>query len=361
MARMSRTALAIASVLLVCTSHSTRLWSQGTGAGAGRIATLPNAIVGRVLDPAGHPIQGTFVAALVPRQDARRFSPVDVRLHALTNERGEFRLDGLYFGEFYIVALPHNPPLDATRHLNRSGYATTFYPSALSLADAKTLRVTTGGPPTADITLIPARVSTISGTVIASGGQPASGGTCGLAHGDGLFGLDARAVVIRPDGTFVAPALQPGTYFLQLREGTWPPPRNEIPSVSGARVLLADHDVTDVRVVPIHMVRATGRIVVDPSLRGATNWRTVEIAASPIDFEGNPGPQRPGTVKDDLTFEFRTWPTAGRIRVFPEAEWSIKGIRLNGRDITGAPIEFGKGRDIGGLEVEIARGAAGRQ
>lgn len=315
---MSRGCTFLAAVILVLPLGSAGVsLRQGGGAGAGRSSNAPNAIVGRVLDPSGKPVPGTFVTALRPqaRSATRLFGFVSALLRSTTNERGEFRLDGLSFEELYVVALPHNAPLGVDSRLNRLGYANTFYPNVTSAADAKTVRVTASGPATVEITLAPARLSAVSGTVIGAAGQPVRGGTVLLTHGDGLFGLDSRGFVIRPDGAFLAPALQPGTYFLQFHESAWPPPRGVIPNVSGVKVIVAGADVTNVRVVPITMVRVTGHLVVDPAARASLNPSMIRLGASPVDFDGNPGPQQPGDAKDDLTFEFRTWPSVGKVRV----------------------------------------------
>jgi hypothetical protein len=326
----------------------------GVGAGRGRSTGGPNAIVGRVLDSAGKPVPGTFVTALSPEPRAGRpFSVVSAILRSVTDERGEFRLDGLRLGEFYVIALPHNAPLDG-RQLSRSGYGNTFHPGATNLPHATLVRVTTSGPARADITLAPARLSAMSGTVIGESGRPVSGGILRVAHGDGLFGLDSRAVPIRPNGSFVVAALQPGSYHLHFRESTWPPPPGEIPLVSVTKVVVAEADVPNVRGAPVHMVRATGRVVVDAARRQALQPSLIQIVASPIDFDGNPGPSQPGTVREDLTFEFMMWPAAGTIRVrLPAQAWAVKAVRLNSIDVTDKPIDFVAGKDISGLEIEL--------
>jgi hypothetical protein len=72
------------------------------------------------------------------------------------------------------------------------------------------------------------------------------------------------------------------------------------------------------------------------------------------DFNGNPGPQLRGTVNDDLTFEFKTWPSIGRIRVdgLP-AGWKLGTIRLNG--VEAKTMEFTAGKDVTGIEIELTR------
>lgn len=330
---------------------------QGTAAGRGQQPPSPSVITGRVLDASGNPVGGAFVTAL--RSDTsggRPFRPVSARIHATTNGRGEFRLEGLHDGEFFVAALPHNPPVDAGNRLVRSGYGNTFHPGVAAVADARLVRVKPGAPATADITLLPARLSVISGLVLGSNGQPTPGGMVLLAHGDGFFGLDSRAFRIRGDGAFAVAALQPGTYFLQYRETPWPPPRGTIPKVSQAKVMVDGADVTNVRVVPLEMVRATGRVIVDASYRASLVPSTVRVSAFPVPSDGNPGPQHPGNVRDDLTFDFRTWPLPGRVRVTIDSpQWTLKAVRLGGVDITDTTIEFVQGKEITGLEVELVR------
>jgi hypothetical protein len=159
-----------------------------------------------------------------------------------------------------------------------------------------------------------------------------------------------------PDGSFVVTGLAPGTYFLHVREGVWPPPKDVIPKVSTATVAVSDRDVTDVRVEPLPMVRATGRIIVDSAVRAALQPSTLKVSGVPVDYDGNPGPTRPGVVRSDLTFEFHAWPALGYVRVSPETEWTVAHVRLGGVDVTKTGIDFRAGRNITGLEVELVRG-----
>jgi hypothetical protein len=328
----------------------------------GRAAPTEVAITGRVIDPSGTPVAGTFVTALQKGGVSDRpFDFVSARIGSLTNDKGEFRLGGLYAGEFYLVALPHNPPVDAAGRPNRTGFGNTFYPGVRAFADAKVIVVRPGIPASADITLLTAALFTTSGVVLDSSGRRVSGGTLGIAHGDGLFGLDSRAVRINARGTFGIAGLQPGTYFLQFRESPWPPPRGTIPKVSQAKVVIGDADVPNVRVAPLTLVRATGRLVVEAADRASLDPASISVGAFPTPIDGNPGPSRYGTVARDLTFEFGAWPMPARIRVMIESPgWVVKAVRHNGADITGRPIDFVQGKDVTGLEVVVTRGAGRR-
>ena len=112
---------------------------------------------------------------MMGRLSAEHLGPTS-RPPALTNERGEYRLDGLYAGEFFLIALPHDPPADAKGvTAARTGFGNTFYPGVASFAEAKSVRVGPGVTPTADITLRPAPIRAVSGVVIGSSGQPVPG------------------------------------------------------------------------------------------------------------------------------------------------------------------------------------------
>jgi hypothetical protein len=124
--------------------------------------------------------------------------------------------------------------------------------------------------------------------------------------------------------------------------------------VSGARVTIADVDLTDVRVIPIEMVRVTGRVTVDSAARAGLPFSTIEVGATPVNFEGNPGPQRAGIVRPDLSFEFRTWPGPGYVRVLMLSPgWTVKAIRLNAADVTDKEVDLR--HDISGLEIVLVK------
>jgi hypothetical protein len=301
------------------------------------------------------------VTALRPSTTSDRpFTPVSAQLHVLTDANGEYRLEGLSSDDYFVVVLPQNgsgSPLQRAK----DGYGRTFFPNASDVKAAGRVRVRNTETTHADVTLAPARLATISGIVMASDGQPARTGTVQLSHGDYLFGLDSHAYGLPASGRFLISAIAPGTYFLTFHESAWPPPRGEVPLISQTKVVVAGDDVPDIRVIPIHMVQASGRIVMAQELRASADVSVMTIGGSPVDFDGNAFPQRAGAVQQDLTFTFKTGPSPGRVRVFPESVWSIKSVRLKGIDVTGAPLEFIDGKDITGLEVEVTRRAPGRR
>jgi hypothetical protein len=241
----------------------------------------PNAIAGRVTNAAGQPVPGVGVT-LVERDEFRgrtRFHPALANLRVATNPGGEYRIDGVRLGQYFVAAIPQNPGLDANGRPNRAGFGVTYHPSAKTAAEATPVMVDVrGGPVTADITLRNVPLAVVAGTVV-------------------------------------------------------------------------DH------VAPLRMVRATGRVIVDAAVRAALQPGTISVAGNPVSFDGNPGPQRAGRVSDDLTFEFRTWPGPGWVRVGLESpQWKVKSIRYKGTDLTNeGSIDFVEGQDISGIEIELVK------
>jgi len=348
--------LPVALLLIAASAGSLASTQARTGS-----AAWHGVITGRVLDASHQPVPDVLVVPLwkTPSRTGETVHPVDVRRGSITNASGAYRIDQLPPGSLYLVALPHNvprnQPIPVDGEAYRFGPGITYYPSATRIAEAQRIEVGDKPVTAGDITMASAHLAKITGTAIGSNGQPARGGRLGVAHGDHLFGVDSIAVPIRPDGTFIVIGVPPGTYFLDFREGQWPPPRDVIPKVSGAKVTVSDGDVTRVRVMPIEMVKATGRLILDSSQRSLLS-SGITVSGAPTDWDGNPGPQRAGSVREDLTFEFRTWPGPGYIRVsVGRQEWTTKAVRLNGVDLGQRDIDFQAGREISGLEVELGK------
>jgi len=303
-------------------------------------------------------VPGVFVTLLqdgVHWNGVPRVSIVRAGLGVRTDANGAYRLDHLPLGSFYVVALPENPPLGADGRLNRAGHGITYYPSTSTRADARQVMVTVREATVADITMLPATLASISGTVIGQDGKPVAGGTLGLAHGDGMFGVHSRGMSIRSDGVFVLAALPPGKYILQFREDAGRPARGSVSKVSGAKVALDGRDVAGIRVAPIQIVRATGRIVIDPEARKLLAPATIHVSAFPV-IDGMPGSNGAPTMNDDLSFAFNAWPGPHFVRVgFDAPGWVVKAIRYKGTDVMKTPIDFTEGQPVDGIEIEVAR------
>ena len=279
---------------------------------------------------------------------------VSVQLHVATDADGRYTIEQVRLGKFFVVAIPHNPPRGADGGPNRSGYRTTFYPSAATIDEAMPVVVNTREPQTADIRMIAAPLATVSGAVFDSKHAPVPNATLHIAHGDRLFGMDNAQARVRPDGTFTFAGIPPGTYYLQFRETAWTRPLVETPTVSMATVVVDGHDIAGVRVDPIHTVHVEGRLIVDDGARlQLPAGLTVDVL--PIDGIGVPI-RSAHTMNPDLSFAFDTWPGHSRLRVLPEnGAWRIQHVRYHGADVTDAGIDFKEGEPVTGIEIEFGR------
>jgi hypothetical protein len=318
-----------------------------------------NSVTGRVTAPDGTGVTGAAVTLLERSEQngLSRIHPASVRAVVMTDARGEYVLPNAPLGDYFVVAIPHNPARAADGSVLHSGVGITYYPSAASPEDATTVTVDVREPQRADITLKAARLSAVRGVVVDSQGRLVRGGLLHIAHGDHLFGVANGSIPIQSDGTFAVAGLAPGTYFLQYREGAWPPPRDTVPLISGATVVAAGADLAGVRVAPVHMVQASGRVIAPVELRAEIARSGGTVGPLPIE-DGNPGPARYGHLNDDLTFTFQAWPLRSQVRVLglPYA-WRVKTVRFRGEDVTRSGIDFSGAGPFSGIEIEMERGA----
>jgi hypothetical protein len=309
-----------------------------------------------VTDDQGRPIAGAYVTLL--EAHATPYGATRVGIYAAnfgttSDADGQYKLENLLGNDYYVVALPPINP----RPVTNAGFRLTYFPGVPDERHAKTVTVVPHKIVTADIALIPATLATVSGVVWGEDNMPVSGGVLRMAHGDGLFGVASMAASIPSGGRFAIRGLPPGTYFLEYNDnGPRPTPGKEW-QPSWETVVVAGHDVTDVRVAPVHAVRITGRLILDEETRKAIAPGAARVVASSFDLshDGNPGPVPKAIMHEDLTFEIYAWPPRVLPRVFfDNVEVRLSAARLNGKSVLENGLEVSKGRPITGLEIEAS-------
>lgn len=321
------------------------------------------AISGNVVDEFGEPMARVRVAAQrfgYVRGQRRLTATGDA---ATTDDLGAFRIYGLPPGDYYVSA---SPPSGSFAQLteDRSGYTRTFFPSALSEAQATRLTLAVGQT-VADIVIAlpPARLARISGTAVDSTGKAARWGTGNLRPQGARWGDSGWSFMFQ-EGRWTATGVPAGTYQLFLQTMEDPQRVAQTGSTIGMRVEFAEQDLTvtgenieGVTVVTAPAGTATGRVLFEG---GMTFERMKDHAyLRALDADGI-APAGGGPVLPGGTFQLTglSGHRVFRVEAPPRAEWIMKSVTLNGTDITDTPILTPLGAQLSGLEVTITtRGA----
>ena len=314
-------------------------------------------IVGHVGDQAKRPVADAFVTALLPsRTPNQPFALVSARLRTTTDAHGNFRLEGLYPADFYVVVLPAQPAAGQERAAE-SRRVREHVLSERVEHDGREARARQhrrhGGSGNHG-----AVRSSFDGVGRRQQLERAAGAR---RHPESRArGSSVRARLTsardRCNGCVHRAGPPAGDVFLQYHESQWPPPRGETPTVSQAKVVVRDADVANVRVNPIKLVIATGHVVVSAEDRDELLARPVEIGTTPVNLDGNPGPDRPGLVREDLSFDLGAWPGPHLIRLQGSRRTgSSRAVRVRGVTMPNQTVDFTAGRAVIGLEVEIGR------
>lgn len=326
------------------------------------IALPPGGVItGRVVDEYGDPVSDTFVSA--QRQQfingVRR--PIPTGAPSSSNDIGEFRIHGLAPGDYYISAMPRGGalnPFDVST--DNTGYAQTFYPSTADMAAAQRVTVRAGDTVSnIVVTLTPARMARISGTVLDSQGQPAKGGVVMVMPASGMMGLPLTPGMVAPDGSFTISAVPPGSYTLRSTPAGPVAGPQAMSSLAMATITVNGSDISNVIVQPVAPITITGRLTGDPVTLAQVKPSSTRLMAAPfggqVTLGGPLAPPQP--LRDDLSFELTVQPGEYFIRPLTLAGMVIRSVRLAGLDVTrGFRIEAGAAPND--MEVEVTSSTA---
>ena len=327
-------------------------------------------ITGRITDEFGDPMAGVMVQA-----QRYQFRPSGQR-HLMegtttnfympggTNDRGEYRVFGLRPGPYYVSARTTDMP--GPLALAQSGYgigaldtndglATTFYPGTSNAAEAQTIEVGLMQQASASFTLVPARMSRITGVVRDSEGQPPSGAQVALHSTNAVGWFGTPTGQISSTGTFALANVAPGDYVLEVRPtrsaATRPAVRNEFASVPVA--VSGEH--VDLAVTTTAGISVSGRVIFEGKSSDARD--VVRISAAPEDDARNVVAyvgSEAAPVEADGRFHLPG--VYGRVIFragFLPQHVMLKAVRLRGADITNTPLETTGKEDITDLEIVL--------
>jgi len=300
-----------------------------------------SAVLGRIVDENGEPVEGAIVRVLQIRYVGGRPQLAEAQgaYSRRTNDLGQFRLFGVLPGRYLIsAAIGQVTPRVAA---DLPGYAVTYFPGTPNPSEAQFVTVNRSqDAANINFALSRTRTASIRGTALSASGDPILGGISLVpSRRSGAIFPDAVGARIARDGTFEFPNVASGEYVVQVQKG-----RSQ-PSVEGEFasqiVTVNGTDVDNLVLQTSTGSQVSGRF----TFEGGDPPRPGGIELSPVASDPDLAP-RSGTasaeIHPDWTFEIGGLTGPRRLRLVRAPRgWMLKAILLNGTDITDAPLAFG--------------------
>ena len=347
-------------------------------------------LAGRVSDEVGEAVAEAEVTAMRMQFTNGKRKLVPSGRTGTTNDLGQFRIYGLPPGEYYVSATLRNMNMmmisdmlgggdgGPTGSNQNSGYASTYYPSTPTPADAQRVSLAVGQElASVDIQLQAVKLAKISGSAVGSDGKPMSGAMVMLMpkSNDSLQFLPGGTSRTDKDGNFTLTSVTPGEYTLQVQSmggmiqaagvnmaftfrtatdgagGTQSSEQQR--EFATTTVNIAGEDITGMIVVGTRGAKATGTI----SYGGAAKpegTSGIRISAPPVNDDSPMAMFGGSNVKDTGAFEVEglVGPRLFRANNLPKG-WILKSVKMNGEDITDKGADFKPGEDVSGIEIEL--------
>lgn len=312
---------------------------------------LPTAVVsGRVLDEDGDPLSEVRVVA-------QRKKPGKVAWEGTassgTNDLGEYRLSGLFPGQYRIVAIPAPDFRDYESQHAKAGpgmsgndanddgptasqpetrYPTTYYPGTYDAMQASTVALKAGDEMPISLTLVPARTYRVRGIVTGIPAGLRANVELISKAGDSIRGSDVGA-----DGQFEIRGVGPGSYVLRATSGT-----EAQSSTARQDINVVAADIDGIKMTPQPSFTLSGHLRFEGSAgdltRYSANLRQSELPEdpgffmSPDFFEANAPIDRQGNF---------AWKNVNPgnyiVQLFggnAQNNFFLKSVKLGGRDLS---------------------------
>jgi hypothetical protein len=309
---------------------------------------LPTAtITGRITDEDGDPMSGVRMFALrkKPGKNAREAVSSNA-----TNDLGEYRLAGLFPGQYTVLAMPPPDFRDYEKASEKSPstvaenggqaespdtrYLSTYYPGTNDPAQAAPVEVKAADEIPVNLTLVPARTYRIRGTVtgILAGQKPAV--ELFSKAGDAMR---ANTSEMGPDGQFEIRGVAPGSYFMKVA------------TESGSQALTAHQDLTvvaadveGVKLVPQPSFTISGHLLIESTVaiepaQFVVNLRQADLPEDPGFFMSQDFFGTNAQVDRQGYFQWKDVnPGNYIVQVYGSAaqgNFYVKSVTLAGRDV----------------------------
>jgi hypothetical protein len=252
---------------------------------------LPTAIIsGRITDEDGDPMSGVRIVVQKKRPGK---ATREAAGSESTNDLGEYRLAGLFPGQYWIMAMPPPDMRDYEKQQekspqgdNQSGaqnviqndtrYITTYYPGTYDAMQASTVTLKAGDEMPVNLTLAPARTYRVRGIVTGVvAGQKAAVDLVSKA------GDSAHSNEVGPDGQFEVRGVAPGSYVVMASAGT-----ESQPLMARQEVSVVAADVDGLKLTPLPSFRLSGHLAIEGKAPAeltqySANLRPAELPEDP--------------------------------------------------------------------------------
>jgi len=303
---------------------------------------LPTAVIsGRVTDEDGDPLHE--VRMFVQRKKPGKATREGVGM-AGTNDLGEYRVAGLFPGEYWIVAMPPPDFRDYERQRDKSPdgnnvdkpdtrYVTTYYPGTYDPTQASAIKLKAGDEMPVNFTLVPGRTYRVRGTVV--GVVPGQKSTIELLPKAG-DAVRVNADEIGPDGQFEVRGVAPGPYVLRTS------------AIRGTQSLTAEQEINVVaadldglRLTPAPAFTISGHLHSEAASADLTpyfvNLRLADLPDDPGFFMSQDFFGGNATVDRLGNFEWKNVNSGNYIvQVYggdPQSSYYLKSVTIGGRDV----------------------------
>jgi protocatechuate 3,4-dioxygenase beta subunit len=340
------------------------------------VITPQGVIAGHVVDEDGDPITEVRVQAMrwsttngVRRLEYRQQIPVD--------DQGNFRIGNLPAGRYILSADLNRMPALNSEKIHKE-YVTTYYPSALDVAESTEIPLTAGGEViNIEIRLHKVIVFHVRGKIVDSTGALVRNMALAIfpKNAGASMGFFGRNLTITRDGVFDFPTVRPGSYVIQPANNVFFGTNDQNESGTNKKlfgryaVTVSNEDLKDI-VVPLSVgATVTGTIVTEggapqPPPTDPTSAKTAAkpppqptVRLAPADStELSPYTARSNA---DGTFELHDLaPERYRVNVNGTADGTyVKSIRFGNEDVTNGILDLTSGTG-GVIDVKLAPNAA---
>ena len=186
-------------------------------------------IMGRVTDETGEPIAGVEMEADSAGTRIGDRALEDPYSIAVTNDLGEYRINDLLPGSYYLSATDSGSSVYMTSRVliwqpgqRYANHLTTYYPDVTKSSEAQKLRLSAGQESRIDFSLRTVKLLSISGRLLGADGKPAAKITVKLRPQDRYSSGPANfrdGVTTDAQGSFVIREVLPGSYVVSATVG----------------------------------------------------------------------------------------------------------------------------------------------